>query len=132
MLQLLPPHLFHFHLLVFNASLLLGVCDGPSLSAMHRDRRLLILIVPVLVFLLLATGLYLGHDHLSRITKLHIPFLSDDDPTGSDAAQATAPTTTPSTATSIATSAPTPTPTPPKDTPLSGIKDGQSQQPFST
>ncbi|KAH6695172.1 alpha-1,3-mannosyltransferase CMT1 [Plectosphaerella plurivora] len=82
---------------------------------MHRDRRLLILIVPVLCFLLLATGLYLGQDHLSRITKLHIPFLSKGD---------TNEESKPAPSIAASTSTPTPTPTPPAEAPLSGIKDG--------
>lgn len=55
---------------------------------MYCDRRLLILIVPVLCFLLLTTGLYLGHDHLSQITKLHIPFLDQSDHAADNQAEA--------------------------------------------
>jgi hypothetical protein len=42
---------------------------------MYRDRRTLLLIVPVLAFLMVATGLYLSSDYLSRVVlpKLHIP-----------------------------------------------------------
>ncbi|EEY20744.1 alpha-1,3-mannosyltransferase CMT1 [Verticillium alfalfae VaMs.102] len=43
---------------------------------MHHDRRFLLLIVPVVIFLLLAASLYLGSDHLTLISGLHVPFLS--------------------------------------------------------
>lgn len=44
---------------------------------MYRDRRTLLLIVPVLAFLMVATGLYLSSDYLSRVVlpKLHIPLV---------------------------------------------------------
>ncbi|ROT36122.1 hypothetical protein SODALDRAFT_337264 [Sodiomyces alkalinus F11] len=38
---------------------------------MHR--KLLLLLVPTVCILLVATSLYLGHDHLTRLPKLHIP-----------------------------------------------------------
>lgn len=45
---------------------------------MHR--KLLVLVLPTLCFLLIATSLYLGRDHLTRLSDLYLPFRHETTP----------------------------------------------------
>lgn len=60
---------------------------------MHR--KLLLLLVPTVCILLVATSLYLGREHLTRLPSLHIPFFDGSTPENAEVlSEAVAPVST--------------------------------------